>query len=213
MNPRASLVLRLLVGLLMGAFFGWYLFGSLLWAAVTAVAVVMCAAYLPLLLNEPDFLRPDAGSTVGGHRAGASSRGADADRAPSASRSDSLPNLRPPEGVVTARTPGREPDEERAGLLRALAEGPDFRRAPAATALALHCAATSDLEVLSALVEAVVEEDYENLVRVEALLALYRVLGQSVPTAIEAELRQRFPQGVDWDFVHGCQRRVEKATS
>ena len=97
--------------------------------------------------------------------------------------------------------------------MRALAEGPDFRRAPAATALALHCAATSDLEVLSALVEAVVEEDYENLVRVEALLALYRVLGQSVPTAIEAELRQRFPQGVDWDFVHGCQRRVEKATS
>jgi hypothetical protein len=213
MSTRTSITLRLLAGLLAGAFFGWYLFGSLLWATLSAFAVVVFTAYLPLLLNEPDFLRPEPGATVGGQRAGKGVKAVGEELPPAARDRDTLPALRPPEGVVTARSPGREPDEERAGLLRALAEGPDFRRAPAATALALHCAATSDLEVLSALVEAVVEEEYENLVRVEALLALYRVLGQSMPTALEGELRQRFPQGVDWDFVHGCQRRVEKATS
>lgn len=213
MSSLARLTMSRLAASIAGAFLGWYLFGSLLWATIIALVVVALAAYLPLLLNEPDFIRPESGAIAGGRGAGKSAKAAVAERMPSAPERAALPSLRPPAGVVTARSPGREPDEERAGLLRALAEGPDFRRAPAATALALHCSGTSDPEVLSALLEAVLEEGYETLVRVEAVLALYRVLGQSLPTAMEGELRQRFPEGVDWEFVNACQRRVETTTS
>jgi hypothetical protein len=120
-----------------------------------------------------------------------------------------LPQLRPAVGVVAASSPERGVDEERAGFLRTLHEGPDFRRAAAATALGLHCADSEDLVVLSALLDAVHDEGYEALVRVEAVLALYQVVGQALPVAMQGELRQHFPQGVDWDFVRACERRCE----
>ncbi len=182
-------------------------------------------AYASLLLEEPEYVRPEPGSVHGGrgagHRAESSSRsgagrssllGRDSSpSAPAASTAAALPQLRPAVGSVAASAPGRGSDEEREGFLRTLAEGPDFRRAAAATALGLHCAGSADPAVLSALLDAVHDEGYETLIRVEAILALYQVVGQALPDAMHGELRQHFPEGVDWDFVRVCQRRVEDA--
>jgi len=68
-----------------------------------------------------------------------------------------------------------------------------------------------DRVVLTALLDAVHHEEYETLVRVEAVLALYQVVGQSLPAGMHQELRQQFPEGVDWDFVRACKSRVEDA--
>ena len=110
---------------------------------------------------------------------------------------------------MSAASPGRDADEERAGLLRTLAEGPDFRRGAAAAALALHCAGLRDIEVIAALLAAVRNEEFGTLVRAESLLALYALLGQSLPVEVEVVVRQDFPEGVDWDFVRSCEALVE----
>ena len=201
MSAAVSRAVRLVVASLLGISCGWYLTGSAIWTVCFSLFVVAAVIYLPLLLDEPEFLPPQTGGAAGGRAAGR----ANIDQ-PAA-----LPRLRPPEGAVTAGAPGRHSDEERAGFLRTLAEGPDFRRAPAAVALSLHCADSDDIEVTAALLAALRNDDYEVLVRVEALLAIYRVSGQLVPTLAESDLRQRFPRGVDWEFVNACQRRVDGA--
>jgi hypothetical protein len=110
---------------------------------------------------------------------------------------------------VSAAAPGRAEDQERAGLLRTLAEGPDFRRGAAAAALALHCGGVRDLEVIAALLAALRNEEFGVLVRAESLLALYALLGESLPVEVEVVVRQDFPDGVDWDFVRSCEALVE----
>ncbi len=118
--------------------------------------------------------------------------------------------LRPAAGTVAAQTPGKSHQAELETLLRTLATGPDYRRAPAAAALGLRCGGTSAPEVLGALLSVVVDEEAADLMRIEAIIALYRVLGESLPQALELELRSAFPSGVDWDFLQTCQRDLEK---
>ncbi len=210
MKRNSTLWLRLLGVGLLGALLGWYLSGSLLWTFLTILAVVATALYLPLLLDEPDFLPPAAGHKAGGHGAGHERLSVTKDRLPRAGGKPDLPTIQPAAGIVPAGSPGRGADQERDGLLRTLAEGPDFRRAPAAVALALHCSGAGDPEVVAALLDALANEEYETLVRVESLLALYRVLDKVLEADFEAELRQNFPLGVDWDFVEACRLRIEK---
>ena len=161
--------------------------------------------YIFDLVDEPEFVRPEPGAVAGGRSAGrrqAPQRPVGRTGAPPAS----APVLRPAQGAVSTAAPGRDQNEERAALLRTLQDGPDFRRAAAATALALSCADSSDLQVIRALLVALRDESFGVLVRAESLLALYRVRGQSLPVEVEVEVRSDFPGGVDWDFVQSCER-------
>ena len=171
--------------------------------------------YLFDLVDEPDFVRPQPGEVIGGRSAG---QGAPPKRAPAGAVRGApplppQPVLRPAQGAVTAAAPGRNEDEERAALLRTLQEGPDFRRAAAATALALSCAGSRAPQVIEALLTALRDENFGALVRVESLLALYRVCGKSLAFEVESEVRQDFPAGVDWEFVRSCESRLEGGES
>lgn len=194
----------------------WYVRMGL---AALAAVVIGCAVggsclYVFDLLDEPDFVRPEPGEVAGGRGAGRgvppptpmSARSAATVGPPTSAQE---PTLRPAPGTVSSAPPGRDEGEERAGLLRTLAEGPDFRRGAAAAALALSCAGVRDLEVITALLAALRNEEYGGLVRAESLLALYALLGQSLPVEVEVVVRQDFPEGVDWEFVRSCEALVD----
>jgi len=184
-----------------GAAVGLRVAGLAALALVVSAGMGWCAAYLAVLLDEPEFVRAEPGEATG--RRSAAGRGR-AGRAPSSAAGSPPPTLRPAEGAVSSPPPGRDENEERDGLLRTLEEGPDFRSAAAAKALALSCSGSRQPRVIAALVDAAHREDFGVLVRAEAVLALYQVLGESLPTDVEVTIRRDFPSGVDWDFVEAC---------
>jgi len=193
-----------------GAAVGLRVSGLAVTALVVSATMGWSAAYLAVLLHEPDFVRAEPGEATGRRSAGGRST---AGRASPAAVASPLPTLRTAEGAVSSPAPGRDEDSERDGLLRTLKEGPDFLSAAAAKALALSCSGSRQPRVLAALVDASCREDLGVSVRAEAVLALYRVLGESVPTDVEVTIRRDFPSGVDWDFVEACRALGRAARS
>jgi hypothetical protein len=48
--------------------------------------------------------------------------------------------------------------------------------------------------------------------RSEAYLALRQVMEEAIPWEREVEVRQRFPDGVDWDWARGVEGAMARAS-
>ena len=120
--------------------------------------------------------------------------------APAPATAPPPPVLRPPAGSVASSTSaggGMDPSR----LLRTLDEGPDVRRQAAAKALSIPFAGSGDSEIGLALVELFRRTDVGDSVRAEAYVALRVVIGEDLEWEQELAVRQRFPEGVDLDWV------------
>ena len=114
------------------------------------------------------------------------------------------PLIKPATGSVGAASPRGDQVEEAANndtLLRVLEDGPEAQRQPAARALSIPYADTRDPRVIAALTALLQRDDVGDPSRAEAYLSLRLVVGEEISWEQEVEVRQSFPEGVDWDWV------------
>ncbi len=121
------------------------------------------------------------------------------------------PLIRPPLGGTVAgaaRTTGGAPPQADT-LLRVLGEGTPMQRAAAAKALSLSFAGKPTKPVVYGLLGVMTDPDADDESRVEAWVAVCRVMGAPLSYEEEATLRRDGAEGIDAAQILGWQERLE----